>query len=345
MSTLSEVASKTRNIIKFGAVSLAAFVFLRIILIAGVAYWKKLHPPPPPPATVEYGKLPRLRFADQSKKTLNFNLQLPTLEFPVFPDRAKVFYLPLKKADFAIWDTAKAQAQTLGFGGEPEQIDNEVYRWTKISPVPISFELNIINGSFTYEYAWQEDTNILSAKRLPGEQQAILDTVDFVKKVNPEGSNLGQEAKVVYLKVVGAKLQPVVSFSEADLVQVNLFPPKIEELSVVTPNPAQGVASALLSGSPSQKVLKLNYNYFPINPSLFATYPLKTAKLAWQELQDGKGFLASLADKAADVTVRRVYLGYYATLTPQSYLQPVYIFTGDGDFMGYVPAITDEWLE
>ncbi len=314
--------------------------------MTGIAYWKKLHPPPPPPPTVEYGKLNRPSFPEQAKKNLNFVLQLPTLEFPTFANQAKVFYIPPRKVDFMTWDEAKAQARNLGFTQEPEPVSNEVYRWRKTNPVPVTFELNIIDGSFIYEYRWQEDPNILSFKNLPGEQEAIAETLEFVKKLKEsEISNLGEEAKVLYLKVAGGELKSVVSFSEADLVQVNIFPPKIDQLPVVTPNPAQGVISALLSGSPSQKILKVKYNYFPINPSLFATYPLKTAQQAWQDLQAGKAFLASLSDKTNEVVVRRIYLGYYDTLNPQPYLQPIYIFTGDNNFMAYVAAITDEWYQ
>lgn len=346
VATLTEVSSKTRKLIKFGVIGLLSFFIFRIALLAGIAYWKKLHPPPPPPPTVEFGKLKRIKFPDQQLRAFTFILQLPTIDFPDFPDRAKVFVIPYKKANFMVWDEAKKESSSLGFIGEPEQLSTQVYRWTKKSPVTTNFKLNIVDGSFTYEYLWQEDPNILAAKNLPGREQAIIDTISFLKNLKGAQMDLaGDEAKVVYLEVNGNKLQPAISISEADLVQVDIFRSKIEQLPVVTPQPAQGVVSTLLSASSRQRILKVNYNYFPVNLSLFATYPIKTPQDAWQDLKTGKGYSASIDEKSSNVVVRRIYLGYYDTLTPESYLQPVYIFTGDNDFIGYVAAITDEWLE
>jgi hypothetical protein len=56
-------------------------------------------------------------------------------------------------------------------------------------------------------------------------------------------------------------------------------------------------------------------------------------------LQQGGGFVAKLDEGISDVTVRNVFLAYYDPDTPQSYLQPVYVFTGDKNFAAYVPAV------
>jgi hypothetical protein len=45
------------------------------------------------------------------------------------------------------------------------------------------------------------------------------------------------------------------------------------------------------------------------------------------------------------VTIRRIYLGYYDSLTPQEFLMPIVVFEGDGGFLGYVQAVTNEWLQ
>jgi len=40
-----------------------------------------------------------------------------------------------------------------------------------------------------------------------------------------------------------------------------------------------------------------------------------------------------------------VYLAYYDSLDPQTYLQPVFVFEGDDDFLAYVPAVEAAWVD
>lgn len=346
MATLTEVAYTSRRIIKYGSIGLVVFFVLKIAIQAGIAYWKKLHPPPAPPPTVSFEELPKPKFPPSEASPLTYMLELPTGDFPVFGDRAKVFIMPYKKATFTAWDEAKNKARALGFSGQPEALSTEVYRWVKKDPVNESLDLNIIDGSFKFEYSWQEDAQILEQKNLLGEQQAIAETRSLLAKIKAQEVDLiGGEAKVKYIKVAGTNLLPAVSFSEADFVKVDLFRAKIDDYSVYTPDPEKGIVSALLSGSSRQRFLKLTFSYFPVNYSLFATYPIKSPAEAWEELKAGGGFVASFPENLTSIVVRRVYLGFYDTYEPQTYLQPIYVFSGDNDFTAYVLAIVDSWYQ
>lgn len=343
MASLTETAYLTRRIIKFGAIGLVSFIALRAILINAIAYYKKLNPPPPPPPTVAFQYLEKIPFPEQEEKKLKYTLQLPTAEFPEFSDRAKVFLMPYKRSTFSVWDEARKQASGLGFKNEPEAITSQVYRWSIKSPVLATLEMNIIDGSFEYEYSWNDDPSILNGRNLLGEKQAIQETKNFLEKArNIDNDIVNAEAKVFYIKATGNRLTPAVSLSEADFVQVDLFRANIDDMPVMTPNPAKGIISSLISGASHQRFLKVVYNHFPINYSLPATYPIKNAQQAWQELIEKKGYIASFNGNE-EVVVRRVYLGFYDSYEPQTYLQPIFIFTGDEDFVGYVPAIIDEW--
>jgi hypothetical protein len=37
-------------------------------------------------------------------------------------------------------------------------------------------------------------------------------------------------------------------------------------------------------------------------------------------------------------------MGYYESSTYQQYYQPIYVFKGDGDFVGYVSAIDPRYI-
>jgi hypothetical protein len=85
-------------------------------------------------------------------------------------------------------------------------------------------------------------------------------------------------------------------------------------------------------------------NYHAVDYDQVHTYPLRDVQSAWRTLQAGEGYVAQrgLNDMAI---VRQVYLGYYDDFEEQSYLQPVYVFEGDGGFLGYVPAIDPRYLQ
>ena len=58
---------------------------------------------------------------------------------------------------------------------------------------------------------------------------------------------------------------------------------------------------------------------------------------AWQLLKAGEGFVAS-AQREDVAVIRNVTLGYFES-TDQSFVQPIYVFTGDNNFIGYVSAL------
>lgn len=327
-------------------------IIIRFSYQAFWAWWEKTHPAPEPEPTVAFGKLPKLVFPDNQSEQLNLTIQLPTSQYPEFPDRADVYVMPYKRNSFLAWDEAKEEAAKMGFTKDPEALTADIYRWTKQSPVTSTLELNIIDGSYQFSYNWQEDQSILESKNVPGEQQAISETKSFISRATTLNQDLtSSRNKVQYLKVAGVKLLPAVSFSEAEFVQVDLFRANIDNYPVMTPDPDIGIVSALLSPAQDRRFLKVNYNYFTVNYNLSATYPIKTPQEAWNDLKSGRGYVAKSPENIKDITARRVYLGFYDTQEPQSYLQPIYIFTdneepdGNNDFIGYVPAITDSWYQ
>jgi hypothetical protein len=116
----------------------------------------------------------------------------------------------------------------------------------------------------------------------------------------------------------------------------------------VTPYPDEGAISFVFSGSKDikKRVLQFAYTFWSIDYTTTATYGLKTSATAWEELQNGKGYIARYpTDGSTNVIIRNAYLAYYDSLDPQTYLQPVFVFEGDNDFLAYVPAVASPWIE
>jgi hypothetical protein len=105
------------------------------------------------------------------------------------------------------------------------------------------------------------------------------------------------------------------------------------------------VIHAVLTGALGNKdqIVELEYGYQKLDYSQVHTYPLRDVSLAWQTLQAGEGYIANKTSTGSAV-IRDISLGYYDDTNEQDYAQPVYVFRGDGDFIGLVPAVDAGYL-
>ncbi len=65
---------------------------------------------------------------------------------------------------------------------------------------------------------------------------------------------------------------------------------------------------------------------------------------AWNDLKMGNYWPASDVE-TNKVTIRNMYLAYFEPISLTNYLQPIYVFEGDGKFAAYVPAVTDNFIK
>ena len=89
----------------------------------------------------------------------------------------------------------------------------------------------------------------------------------------------------------------------------------------------------------SKKLVEATLDHYPVEYESVETYPIISSAEAWEILEAGKGFVAYIDAGVTQAVVRKVFLAYYDSETPQHYLQPIYVFQGDNNFYGYVPAI------
>ncbi|MDP3888546.1 MAG: hypothetical protein Q8Q24_00735 [bacterium] len=349
MITLTAASYYTRRIIKFGSISLVAFLILRFIFGISVAYWKKLHPPPPPPPTVAFGKLPALTFPKiENLPSMSFKLETIEGILPKLDSQSKVYFIPKANANLLALDRTRALAASLGFQSDPKQISDRTYLFSGKDPNS-SLEIDIITLKFKMIYNFTNDQSILAEKKLPDSNQTIQEGVAFFNRAGLMSDDLiTGEQKISYWRYIPPDLQSVVSLSEADFVRVDFFRADIEKFKVLPPNPKQAQVSLMFSGNRdlAKRIVEADYLYRPISKENPATYPLKTAEAAWQDLTGGKGYIASLGENDdGRITVRKVSLAYYESNDIQNFLQPIYVFEGDHNFMAYVPAVDSQWVE
>lgn len=349
MASLSEVAPQARTFIKFGVIALLVMMVGRVILVGAYNYWRKLNPPPPPPPDVKFGKLPKLSFPQKEQPELSYRLETRTGGLPSkLPEQYEVYFMPIKKPSLLAFDNAKGIANRLEFIEEPKQLSETSYRWDSLEPVPSSLTMDIIYGSFILDRRWQDDPSYATPNLILSEVQATEKVYNLLSRIDllPEDIR-GGTSEVQPLRGEGGKIMDAVALRDAQFVRVNLYRADVGETPVVNPRAERGLITAIVAmqREEEKQMVQLDYNYFPVETETVAVYPLIGVAEAWQRMQMGGGYISSIVAGTGEVVVREVYLAYYDSEKPQQYLQPVYVFEGDREFRGIVPAVSDNWVE
>ncbi len=346
MATLTEVGFYTRRIIKWGAVGLVIVMLIPPAWKLAKRIYLAINPPPPPAPTVRYGKLPKLVFSEADP---NYKPQyrLETIEgaLPKLPNAARVYFVTINKSRILELEKIKPKARVLGFDQEPVKVDDQTYKFIS-SNLPAELTVNIIYNSYAYKYDWRSDPRILDEKTVPNNEQALLEAKNLWQSLGLLATDLTDgRAKITFLAGGTGELVPTISLSEANFVRVDMYRADKDGLKVVTPKGEESPVNVTLSGANNRakRILEANYSYSRVLDDTFSTYPLKGVDKAWGELQQGLGYLARPG--AVQVTVRKASLAYYESGQPQEFLQPVYVFEGDGGFVGYVPAVSQEYVQ
>lgn len=340
--TLTKATKFGRAFVKWGSIFLVVMMVGRITLAAAVAYWKATHPPDPPPPTRGFGTLPEISFGIAGEAPVSYKLELPTGRFSSFGDRAAVYFMPKKSASLLDTDITKGIANRYGFTTEPETLNSTTLRWAKSQTLNTTLEIDIISNNFEYKTDYLAHPELILNTRIP----TAFDAVEQVKQFLSAGLLLPEDVatasgKVTYLRAVGGELKEAVSVSEAQFIQVDLNRNDLnDKYPIYTADGETGTIHAILaSGLGGNGIAELTRNYWPVDYSEVHTYYLRSVESAWEILKAGEGYVANPGNQET-ATVREVELGYFEGEEPQMYLQPIYIFKGDGGFVGYVPALS-----
>ena len=340
MATLTEVGFYTRRIIKWGPVGLVVVMLIPPTWKLVKRIYLAINPPPPPAPTVRYGKLPKLVFpeADPNYKP---QYRLETIEgaLPKLPNAARVYFVTINKSRILELEKIKPKARALGFDQEPVKVDDQTYKFIGTNR-PAELTVDIIYNSYAYKYDWRSDPRILDEKTISNNEQVLLEAKNMWQNLGLLAADLTEgKAKITYFAGGTGELVPTISLSEANFIRVDMFRADKDGLKVITPKGEESPVNVTLSGSNdrTKRIVEANYSYSRILDNDFSTYPLKGVDKAWTELQAGGGYIAR--SEAIQVTVRKASLAYYESGQPQEFLQPVYMFEGDGGFVAYVSAI------
>lgn len=351
MATLTETAYLTRRTINWAILAIIGYVILRFFWGIFVFLWLSVFPPKAPPPNHAFGKLPVLRFPTPTASPsgqLVFRLETIEGSVPRASESASVYFMPKNPPNFLGIPKTQDFAKRLGLSSTPVAETKNIYRFNDPDTPLRRLRYDIVSNNFILRYDFELDTSLFTEKAIPLPGAAISEARSMLQTYNlyPDDFSGGQ-VKTAFLKLVGNRLITTTSASGADSVRVDFFRKPIGQMKLLPQDPAEAPISFIFSGSRSEKrrILQLAYTYWPIDDKTVATYKLRTSMTAWQDLQNGNGFIARYPTTGATVVVRSVSLAYYDSFEPQTYLQPIFVFEGDDGFVGYVPAVSSEWIE
>lgn len=193
------------------------------------------------------------------------------------------------------------------------------------------------------KYPYEQDQLLLFPESIPDKAGAVAVATSYLGQADKYNTDLENGEKLVsYWKMDSGRLSRAQAQSDAHFARVDLFREEFDsESKIVSAEVESAPISVLISGSnvEGKKVVEVNYQYANIDRESWSTYPIKTADEAIAELSSGKYWPAK-DSSTSSVTIRRMYLAYFEPFGLTNYMQPVYVFEGDGGMVAYVSAVS-----
>lgn len=321
LMTLTQVASFSRKFVVFfiAISSLAAAGYI------GTIIYRAYNPSPKivvyEEADRKFGLLPVPKFP-LSVDSAKFTYSIDTIDgnLPTFDRLVKVYIIPPPFASFLSPDRAISLAQSLNLIPIPQIISETEYKFTNTDS---SLLVSLDSGNFHYSRA-----STASAAISIKDPSLENDFKKFLEKLGLLNDNLKSGRAVIE--------------DQKDYTQISIWPNDIDGKKIYTASDKIALVNAVVDGSIKDftSFMAINFTFWPIDTTSYATYQLKDANDALTDLKSGQGIIIQAPDNSR-ASITNVYLGYYQSIEYSPYLQPIIVFEGK-DFLAYVPAITKD---
>lgn len=329
--TLTQTAILVRHFITISIIALVLGIASFIGYKIWYGYYLANLPPVEEKPDLKFSLLPQLDFPKSTISTSNFSYSVdtPTGNLPKvgtdpgFEKIIKVYFLPQTFATLLSPDRSSSLAEKLSITTPPEILSEVKYRFAGEGK---NLVVDLDSGNFSYsrEASASSTINQVEETRLISNFKQILIHLGVLKNDLKDG-----RGKVVML--------------ETQAFQISLWPTPIDKKQIFTADFNKSLVNAVALNEASQldDYISLDFTYYPIDTTTFATYPTKSAEEAFNDLKNGKGVVI-VEPKTPQVSITAVYLGYFLPESYSPYLQPIFVFEGP-DFVAYTAAISEEF--
>lgn len=342
--TLTQTAILVKQVITISAIAL----ILGIVSFIGYQIWYAYYianlPPIEEKPDNKFGLLPKLEFPGSNVSSSNFSYSidnttgnLPRVGIDEgFEKIIKVYFVTQTVATLLSSEKSEILAEQFNLTAPPENLSETKHKFSD-KDKNLLVDLDTGNFLYTKEASLSGKIELDDDNKLVADFEQILSKLGVLKNDLQEG-----RTKVTLLKTAGGEMINTSLRTEAQAVRISLWPKTIDKRSIFTDDISKSLVTAVVLGKADNlgNYLSLEFTYYPIDTSTFATYYLKPAELAFDDLKNGKGVVMVDPGKP-QVSLTSVYLGYYLQRNYSPYLQPIYIFEGP-NFVAYVPAINQE---
>jgi len=342
--TLNKAKKETQIILKWGGISFVIIIlfFMGIRLLTFV---RNLFVPPPPPQA-SFGKLPAIPFPNLVKENISYSLDTLTGYLPNFSDRAKVYKITSDPPTLLGLDKTRGKVAQIGFTSLGTQISEDTYQWVdQTSSLQRRITMNIFSSDFTLSSSYLV-TQSLQAFSGPDEKNRATELAkSLLSGISLFPQDIDEnKIKITSYSIEKSTLIPTSKISNTKIVRVDFFQKDLDGLPIYYD---KGISSTIdfLIGKDNNQLKVVDARFFHKNISETAsTYAIKTASQAFSELQKGKAYIAYKPNDTVEFTIEKVFLGYYIGEDQQDFLMPIVVFKGNNDFVAYVSAVRDEWI-
>ncbi len=343
--TLSQTAILTKQVITLSAIA----IVLGTVSFIGYKIWHAYYlahlPPVEEKPDTKFGLLPPLDFPPSAVASSNFSYSIDTStgnlpkvgKDPGFEKLVKVYFVTKTFATLLSAEKSQNLAEKFNIKTVPQVLSETKYLF-KDNNKTLTVDLDSGNFSFTKEATISAKESLDDDNKLISDFETNLQRLGVFKEEFKNG-----RTRVLLLKNDSGKFTPTELRAEAAAAVISLWPSNIDGKAIFTPQFNISLINSLVykSADSLQNYLSLNFTYYPIDTSTFATYPIKTTEEAFEDLKRGKGIVVIEPTKA-QVSITSVYLAYFLPENYNPYLQPIFVFEGP-HFAAYAPALSEQF--
>lgn len=295
-----------------------------------------------------FGKIKK-PYLKEASSSAGFNFTLDTIEGrPITAtESAKVYFLPPTVTRFGYREKIYLMAKTFGFDTttvKHQLVDKEA----TFTDGKQKLTVDITNFNFRYDYYFEDEPELFSNNLIPSKKEIENRSIDFITSTGRYPNELAKGKININLLRYNPQennFTLTTQSNEANVVEVNFYRPDIDNTTIVTPGFPSSQNYVILTFYESGfKVLRAQVKFFEKSEDQVGIYPLITGELAWDKLKKGEGLLITAPTFKKDIIIKNMFLAYFDPDVYQDFLQPVYVFLGQPNFVAYVPAVVDEYF-
>ncbi|MFH0773487.1 MAG: hypothetical protein V1922_04205 [bacterium] len=262
-------------------------------------------------------------------------------------ESAQVFLFPPSKFQFDYLPKVYVMAKMLGFDTEVVKhklINNEAVFQDTYQRLAV--DINTYN--FRYDYDFRKDPELVETASMPDIESSKNTAINFLKSIDryPNELALGDITFIhMFYDKTSSSAGVVTDPQQSNMIEVDFYRQKVGQYLPMSPTYFNSQNYVMLMPNKyGAKVVSAQVKFFETSSTEIGVYPLISGQRAYEMLLAGKGILVSGGLDKKKVSIKSMTLGYFDPDIYQDYYQPIYVFSGDNDFVSYVPAVSEKWL-